>query len=332
MKQLKNDIKNKCFKNVYLFYGEENYLKKHYEDKMISNIIPKGAEMMNLDIYDGKNISVDKIIDASSTAPFMNEYRLIIAKASELFTFGRKNDTEKMAMYISDISDTTIIIFSENKVDKRNKLYKEISKLGYCAEFKTPSEKELSDWIIEIFKKSRKNISLKNALYMLKTIGSDMEIILNETNKLIDYKKNSNEINETDIENICTKSLENKIFDLVDSIGNKKSKKALDIYSNLILYKESPIMILSMIARQFKIILQSKYLLKKGLSSDEIAKKLEQRSFVIKECLKQSSNFKYNELLNAFNDCLEYDLKIKTGKISDKLGVEMLIIKYSSKM
>ena len=115
---------------------------------------------------------------------------------------------------------------------------------------------------------------------------------------------------------------------MVAAIGNKRSAEALKIYNNMLLYKESPIMILAMIARQFRIILQSKYLAKKGKGNDEIAAMIKQRSFVVRECIKQGKNFDNATILDALNDCYECDMKIKRGEIDDRLGVEMIIMKY----
>lgn len=330
MKQLKNDLKNKKFKNLYLFYGAEEYLKKAYENRFINSIVPQGTEMMNLDIFDAKSIKASEIIDASDTMPFMNDYRLVIIRESELFSIGRKDDTELMSDYVKSIPENTVLVFVENKVDKRNKLFKAVNTFGYCADFKTPSDKELIEWVQGIFNKNGKQISGSDAMLVLRNAGSNMETVENEINKLIDFKKAGNTITKKDIDEICTKSLESKIFDLVDAIGNKKADKALNIYNNLILLKESPIMILTMIARQFRIIIQCKHLLDKRLSIDDIAQAISQRSFVVREAVKQSKNFSSDTILNAVNDCLDCDVRIKTGKISDKLGVEILIIKYST--
>lgn len=330
MKQLKNDIKNRNFKNIYLFYGDENYLKKYYENEIRSNVVSKEFEMMNLFICEGKETEINKIIDSCDTLPFMNDYRLIIIRESGLFINGRKEDSEKLSAYINNISESTIILFNENKIDKRNKLYKSVNSNGYCVEFKVPNENELVKWSLNIIKENKKKISEKDAIYFIRTVENDMEKIKSEINKLLYYKKDSDIINREDIELICTKSLEARIFELVASIGNKNIEKAVSIYNNMILYKESPIMILSMIARQFRMILQIKYLINKGYTNEEISKKTGYRTFIISQCLKQSRNFENKTLLEAINDCLLCDVKIKSGKISDKLGVEMVVLKYSS--
>lgn len=330
MHKIKDDIKNRKFEKVYLLFGEENYLKKNIINELKKALIPETAEIMNLDIFNEKKLESKKISDACETLPFMNDFRLVIVKDSELFIQGSKDESEKTADYIKNIPQTTVLLFVEEKVDKRSKLYKAVSKSGYCAEFKIPSEKELLSWIKKLAKEKKLIMKDNVILYFIRNVNNSMEAILAEIEKLSGYIQ-SGEVSEKDIDNICTKSLEVKIFDMVEAIGNKKTKIALDIYNNMVLMKESPLMILAMIARQFRIILQSKYLSEKGFYKSDIAKKINQREFVVSECLAQSKNFKKKTLLQALEDCLECDINIKTGKVQDKLGVEMIIIKYSDK-
>ncbi len=157
-----------------------------------------------------------------------------------------------------------------------------------------------------------------------------MEILLNEINKLISFKGSSTKITINDIDNICTKSIESKIFDLINFMSNKDMDNAIKIYKNLIVNKTSPFVILNMISRQFRIILQTKYLYNKNYSINNIVSELELRDFIVKEAIKQSKNFSIKILLQAINECLEIDNNIKTGKIIDEIAIELLIIKYST--
>lgn len=329
MQILDNDIKEKIFKNVYLIFGEEKYLKEKYEKKMTDAIVSESTKMMNFDILDGKTMEVARIKEICNTLPFMNEYRLLIVKDSQLFAEGRKNETEKLTDYIANIPKTTIILFFEEKVDKRLKIFKEIKKIGEICEFNPLNEKELSEWILSIVQEKDKKISMDTVIYLIRNVGGNMDILYNEVNKLINYKKEA-QITKQDIDNICTKSIESRVFDLVDAIGNKKIEQAIGIYKNLIFNKTAPFMILSMIARQFRIILQVKYLEKKDGNIQNIARELGIRDFIVRQALAQSKNFTNKVLLEAINECLETDNKAKTGIIQDELGVEMIIIKYSS--
>ncbi len=333
MNILKSDIKNKTYKRIYLFYGEENYLKKHYEKQMNEKIVDEAMAMMNSDVFEGKNAAVENMINSVETLPFMSEYRLVIIKDTQLFESGRKDDTAKIVEAIENIPETTVLVFVEEKIDKRNSLYKKIASLkeAHIVEFKTPSEKELITWVNNLFKVRGKTIDTKTILYLLRISSADMETVLLETEKICAYKSSETVVTLEDINSICTKNLETKIFDLVDAIGNKIPETALDIFNNLILLKESPIMVLSMIGRQFRLIMESKILLERGNTSAQIAEVLGQRSFVISECIKQGKNFSMASIKDAVKQCLEIDIKIKTGQIDGKLAVETLILQFGSK-
>lgn len=330
MKTLENHIKNKTFSNIYVIFGEEEYLKNIYEKKLISNIVDENFKMMNFDIFEGKNVNISKIIDACDTMPFMSDYRVVILKNTGLIYDAKKDDTNKLENYLHILPKTTILIFIEEKIDKKLKIFKTISNIGTFHKIDILSENELVNWILSIFKDNNKNISTKEAIYIIRNIGFNMEILLNEINKLISFKSSGTKITINDIDNICTKSIESKIFDLINFMSNKDMDNAIKIYKNLIINKTSPFVILNMISRQFRIILQTKYLYNKNYSINNIASELELRDFIVKEAIKQSKNFSIKILLQAINECLEIDNNIKTGKIIDEVAIELLIIKYST--
>ncbi len=139
MKILENHIKNKTFSNIYVIFGEEEYLKNIYEKKLISNIIDENFKMMNFDIFEGKNVNISNIIDACDTMPFMSDYRIVILKNTGLIYDGKKDDnyrvvilkntgliydakkddTNKLENYLHILPKTTILIFIEEKIYKK---------------------------------------------------------------------------------------------------------------------------------------------------------------------------------------------------------------------
>ena len=71
MKILSQHIKSGQFKSVYLIYGEEDYLRKQYKDRMREALI--GDDTMNYNYYEGKGISVKELIDVGETLPFLTK-------------------------------------------------------------------------------------------------------------------------------------------------------------------------------------------------------------------------------------------------------------------
>ncbi len=326
MKQIEKDIESRNFKRAYLIYGEEDYLVKKYSELLKTNVADEMNAVLNIEVFEGKDCNVNNIISAADTAPFFSDYRLIVVSNSGLFKEGRKADTAQMAEALKNIADDCVFVFTNEKVDKRNALYKAVKKVGYCCEINFQDNKFLVDWIKE---RSENRLNNSTAAYLIKNVGNSMKHIDVELDKLLSYAGN-NKITNKDIDIACTKSAEVNIFNMVAAIGNKNTEKALEIYNNMIFEGEEPIGILAMIARQFRLILQCKYLQsKKGFNAKQIAAELKQREFVAVNCLTQAKNFKLTVLMNALEDCAQCDTNIKSGIIASKLGVELIILKYS---
>ena len=325
MKTLTADIKNRTFKNAYLICGEEEYLKLNYKNQLIKAITDDNT--MNLALYEGKNIDINDVIDNAETSPFFAEHRLIVMESTGLF----KSGGEQLAEYMSKIPETTIFLFVEDNVDKRSKMYKAVKANGYICEINRQTEKDLEIWAARIFASAGKKITKANMAYFISNVGTDMEVLSNEIEKLISYDLNKEVISKEDIDAVSIKQLSVRIFDMVDAISVKNQKKTLDCYYELIEEKEPPMRILFMIARQFNLILQAKDLSARGMGKDQVANIMGDQGFIASKSINQSRNFSVTELKNALADCVTTEESIKKGIMDENIGVEMLLIKYSKK-
>jgi len=330
MKTLKKNWKNNEFSRCYLFFGTEAYLIRDYEAALMKAILPEGAEMMNHDLFEEKRATAAAIMDAAETLPFLSDKRLVTVKNSEFFQKGgRKEEGERLKEFLADIPETTCLLFIEEKVEKTNGLYKAVVKHGQAIEFKKPTEKDLSVWIKKICKDHGVEMTDGVLNLFLQTVDHDMENIKGELMKLIAYKDAEKEIRSEDIRAVCTVSLEARVFDLVKAVADKHPEKAVQIYRTLLSMKESPYMVLSLITRQFRFILETKLLSESGHTNESIAAKLEIRDFAVKEYLRQGKRMPAEGWKQAMRDCLQTDLDIKLGKAQEETAVELLILKYS---
>ena len=331
MKELKKQWKNGEFGRCYLFFGAETYLLKDYETALEKALLPEGTEMMNHDIFEEKRATAAAIMDAAETFPFLNEKRLVTVKNSEFFQKGgRKEEGEKLKEFLADIPESTCLLIIEEKVEKTSALYKAVTKHGQAVEFKKLTEKDLGAWIKKLCKDNQKQMSESVLGLFLQTVDHDMENMEGELLKLIAYKGEESEIKAEDIRAVCTVSLEARVFDLVKAVAEKRPEKAVQIYRTLLSMKESPYMVLSLITRQFRFILETKLLSESGMTNETIAAKLEIRDFAVKEYLRQSKRFSARVWKDAMKDCLETDLNIKSGKAAEETAVELLIVKYAT--
>ena len=219
MKSLNEDLKTGQFNNVYLLYGEEAYLKKQYKEKL-RNAMLSPDDTMNYAYYEGKGININEVIDLAETLPFFAERRLIILEDTGLF----KSTSQELADYLKVMPDTTAMIFVESEVDKRNKLYKAVQSQGRAVELGRQDETMLIRWIASNMKREGKNVSENTIRYLLAKIGTDMENIQKELEKLLCYTLDKDIITIEDVEAICTTQITNQIFDMVNAVADKQQK------------------------------------------------------------------------------------------------------------
>ena len=223
------------------------------------------------------------------------------------------------------------MILTEAEVDKRGRLYKAIKTHGRIVEFKRQDEKTLARWVLGMLKREEKQITEETLRAFLGRTGSDMQNIERELEKLLCYTMNRPVIRTEDVEAVCTEQTENRIFDMVQAITEQNQRKALDLYSDLLAMKEPPMRILFLITRKFHQLLQLKGLAAEGLDRGGIAKKAGIPPFALGKYQAQAKRFTRAQLRQAVEDCVDTEEQVKTGRMGDQLGVELLIMKYTEK-
>ena len=324
MKSSNEDLKTGQFKQIYLLYGEEAYLKKLYKNRFVKAMVPEG-DTMNYRYFEGKNTNPKEIIDLAETLPFFAERRLIVLENTGFL----KNATPELAEYLKNMPETTYMIFVESELDKRGKLYKAIKEKGHIVELKRQDEKTLIRWILGMAKKEKLQMSEAAVRYLLAKTGNDMENLGQELEKLFCYCMNHTEITATDIDEICTTQIGNHIFDMVDAVAAKEQKKALDYYYDLLTLKEPPMRILYLLVRQFKLLMEVKDLLRRGFDKSQIAKEAKLHPFVAGKYMQQCRAFSTEELKGILEEAADTEEQVKTGRLNDRMSVELFIVKNS---
>ena len=319
MQTLNQDIKTGEFKQIYLLYGEEAFLKNSYKNRLKEAII--GDDTMNFARFEGKGLDVDELIRLADTMPFFAERRLILVEDSGFF----KSASDALVQYLPSMPDTTILLFIETEVDKRNRLYKKVKDMGYAAELNRQDSAQLARWAGGILTREQKKITKHTMELFLSMAGDDMENIRMELEKLISYTLGREVITDEDVLAVCTVQVTNRIFEMVSAIVNRQPRKAMDLYEDLLTLKEPPMRILFLIARQFNQLLQVKDLMGKGMDKGTIASKLKMQPFVVGKTMPQARQFGREQILSYVEFCVETEEAVKSGRLQDRLAVELLI-------
>ena len=319
MQTLNQDIKEKSFKKIYLLYGDEPFLVGSYKKKLREAIT--GGDTMNFNYFEGKNPDVKEIISLADTMPFFADRRLILVDGSGFF----KSAQEELAAYLPQMPDTTCLVFAESEVDKRNRLYKRVKELGYAAELNKQDTAQLMRWAAGILGRDGRKISRPVMEYFLERTGDDMENIRMELEKLLCYTMGRDVITKEDVDAVGTVHVTSRVFDMVAAIVAGNTKKAMDLYEDLLTLKEPPMRILFLIARQFNQLLQIKELTAAGKDKGAMASALKVPPFAVGKLTAQARAFTRDQILSWVTLCVETEEAVKTGRLSDRLAVELLI-------
>ena len=325
MKSLNEDLKTGKFKQIYLLYGEEAYLKKQYKERFIKAMLPEG-DTMNYAYYEGKNTDIKEVIDLAETLPFFAERRLIVFENTGFF----KSAGADLADYIGDMPDTTYFIFIESEVDKRSRLYKAVKAKGHIVELGVQDENTLRRWVQGLVKKEHKTMEPGDIVYFLNKVGTDMENITKELEKLVCYAMDRDVLTREDIDAVCVTQITSHIFEMVNAVAEKNQGKALDLYYELLALKEPPMRILFLLTREYRILFHVKALLKQGYGRKEIASKAGLHPFAAGRYMDQAKRFHTRELRAAIEEGADIEQRVKTGLLTDHLAVELFLVKHSA--
>lgn len=305
--------------NFYVLYGIDKGLIQHELNKLI-----KKLKIEDVVKYDMTETNLMDIIENASTVGLFSTNKIIILEDA-FFLGANKNieDLEKLENYIEHYNPNNILIFLSftEKIDTRKKINKLLS-IHKVIEVKKADIESLKQFVIDHLGKDYK---LEDIDYFLKKVGTNINNIQNELDKLMMYRIEDKKITKQDIDTITVTSMEEEIFALTDTIISKDILKSLNLLEDFLNRSYDEIQIIMLLASQFRFLFQVKRLLNKNKSENEIAKILGANPYRIKFTVKKLYNYSEKELLNYIQKIAKMDHDIKLGLMNKKLALELFI-------
>jgi DNA polymerase-3 subunit delta len=312
----------KEFGRLYLFYGEEQYLCKFYVGNLLKAL---GGEVgdMNTNLFEGKNATIGQIIDQAETLPLFAENRIIYLRDTGLV----KGGSDELAEYLENPCESSIFIFWEKDVDERSKLFQTIKKQGTVVCIQPQDRAYLKKNIGSLLRNEGKRISDATANHLLDKTGSDMANLRSELDKLIAYCMDKEEITGEDVDAICSQTIEDKIFVMIDFILEGRRKEAMALYYDLLALKVPPVKVLVLIERRYMQLLKVKSLREQGEVAATIIPKMSGMfPSQVQTLIRHAGQMTRKEIQNGLNLCVDIDEGFKSGRIDEAIGTEMVIL------
>lgn len=335
VENLEKELKQGSLSNVYLLYGEETFLLETCLKKIKNNFdeLVAGINFIKID-----ETNVDLLISEIETPAFGYEKKLIVARDTGLFKRdGRKkiqaNEeiVNRISTFLNEnmetIKDTVVLVFVEKEADK-NDLFSTIGKHGIVCNFEELKIADIITRIKAISKAYKVKIEDYNIKYLIECVGSNMQDLINELRKQIEYVGENGEITRETIDLLCIKKIDSVIFDLTDNLGKKNISKALDVLNGLVYNKEPVQKILITLYNHFKRIYIVKLCEKYNKNITDSLKLKPNQTFLVSKYKGQASYFKEEELRKIIEELINLDSNYKIGLIDLELGLEAILCRY----
>jgi len=336
--------------SLKLLYGEEIYLLEAKLKKIKKEFgeLVKGINFVQID-----ENNVSQIISDIETPAFGYSTKLIIARDTGLFKKEKKNAktkvsekedksekkqkalsfSDKIAQYIMQnnklFNEDVTLVFVEKEADNNN-LYKAIQEVGEIYNFELLKLPQLMDNIKKICTAYKVNIDNVTLKYFIECCGTNMQDLVNEIRKLIEYVGENGTIKTEDIDRLSIKQLDSIIFDLTDNLGKRDISKAMEVLKNLIYTKEPIQKILITLYTHFKklYIVKISEQLHKDLATSMNLKP--NQLFLTTKYKAQAKYFSKDELYNIMKELINLDANYKIGLIDLNIGLEAILCRYCS--
>ncbi|MDR3767086.1 MAG: DNA polymerase III subunit delta, partial [Butyricicoccus sp.] len=252
--QLKNDLKTQNFQNLYILYGEEDYLKNYYLHALQTALVQEDFAEFNLLEFEGKNLTPEVLTEAVEGYPAFAERKLVIVRDFDLYKPPAAFQAP-LAELLQDLPDYICLVFYYDtlpfKADKRTKMHALLDKTACFAEFSHLEERELMAWVKRRIRALGKDIDADTCAYFLFLCGNSMTNLITEIEK-VSAHSTLHEIKRYNIDEVCTRVLDAVIFDLTDAITQKRFEKAIAIVGDLLAQKNSEVAIFSAVLRHIQ--------------------------------------------------------------------------------
>ena len=334
--KLKKQLKEGRLSPLYLFFGEEEYLRETYVGRVADMVPDGGFPEFNRIKLEGADIPLSEYDDAWESFPMMTDKKLIHIKNSGIFKPSRRDKEdaatpeEKKEFWtekLKRISDDTVVIFDEAAVDKRGVLYKAAAKAGTAVEFNYLGEADLVTWVVKQCLDRKVKMSKENAYYLVTLCDPGLNNLNNELNKLFEYC--DGEILRSDIERVVSKSMQVVAFELTDAIMTGNAARAMSVLGGMKTLNDSAFGTLYLMLSNFEKLLRVKVM--GDAPQNEIIAALGTGPYIGRKYIDSARGFDAAALRWMVKRVAEIDLAVKEGRVGEWDGLEQYVMECTNK-
>lgn len=318
----------------YLVLGTEKFLQDQVRTEILKKIKIDGEDDLNFLSFDMENSSIDEVIAEAETLPFFGDQRLVFVEnpyflTGEKGTNGIDQNTDLLVNYLKEPLETTVlVIFAPyEKLDERKKVTKQLKKTAITIDVKQLDEKAVRQYLLNTLENSEIKMDRQTIDLFLRLTDLDLSKMMRELQKILLYGQEQEVITVKEIEQLVPKTLEHNLFDMTQYILSGRTEQALRLFQDLVTQGEETIKINAILLSQIRLFLQTKFLVKIGYQQANIAETLKIHPYRVKLAMQEVRKFDEQTLRRLFDELVEMDYEIKSGKIEKELSFQLFVLR-----
>ncbi len=307
---------------VYFFFGEEIFQIDALVQRIIETGIDPATKDFNFDLFNGEEIDGEMIVNTASSFPMMTDRRLVIVKSVQRLSV---SDKDRVLAYVQSPLESTCLVCTANKIDRRKRFYSALVKHSCWVESKKLYENQAVRWVRSQLQKKGITLSSEGATFLVQQVGTSLWCLFNETEKIMTFAHGKNRLELEDVIAVIGFSRKFNTWELTDAVGRKDLNHALVVLNRLMSEGQSPVTIIMDLTRRIFLFMRIRAMLDRGLSPDGITKKLGLRPFFAKQYMDQIRHFTADELTYGVDVLLQSDRCIKTGYLNPDVVMTLMV-------
>lgn len=326
-RQLKKDLSAGTIGSLYLFHGEEAYLRDYYLDQMKGKLIPPGMESFNYHLLPGKSLTVQKLAETVDALPMMSPRTMLVVNDYDLFK-APEGERTLMAQLLEDLPDYCCLVFVYDTVAYKSdarmkKLAGAIKSCGQVVQFARQAQNDLIDWIGRRFRALGHEIDTADAQYLIFLCGDLMNGLISEIGKIGAFAKNRR-VTREDIDTVAIPVIDAVVFQMTEALTRKQFDKAFSVLNDLLRLQQAPIMILAVLGKHLRQLYSARIALETGKGSRWLMDLWGMRStYPADKLMEAARRHGLDWCKHAMARCAETDLAMKSVSGAD--AKELLI-------
>ncbi|UCE19147.1 MAG: DNA polymerase III subunit delta [Gemmatimonadota bacterium] len=319
---LLKEIQKGNLEPVYLFHGEEDFLKEEILEKISEVLVDSSTKDFNYDVLYGGETDAATAVDIASSFPMMAERRLVIYRDIQRCT---PKDKKIFFGYAENPARTTCLVLVGPKMDVRKGFFKDLSKRVTTVVFWPLFDNEIPTWIRKRVQARGMQISQDALVVLQNYVGSNLRELANEIDKLAVYTDERTTIDRKDVETVVGITKSNSVFDFAGAVAERRLNDSLHILHSLLETGESGVGLVSVLTKHYVTLTKVHQLYTSGVSTEEIAQGAKIRPFVVRSYIQQVRDMTQPEFEHAFQCLLEADKHLKSSYQNPRFVMQLLI-------